>query len=58
MLIRDLLRRYPDVALVLRKHQVDPAYTYLSLELAAQASGQDVRRVLADVRAAVRPHAC
>jgi hypothetical protein len=44
MLIRDLLRRYPDVALVLRKHQVDPAYTYLSLELAAQA--------------AVRPHAC
>ena len=50
MLVRDLVRRYPDAAEILARYGVDAAQTHLSIEFAAEASQRDPKPLLTSLR--------
>jgi hypothetical protein len=50
MLVRDLVRRFPDAAAILARHGLEPEYDYLSIELAAEASQRDPKPLLTSLR--------
>ena len=50
MLVRDLVRRYPQAVDILDQHGVDPAFAHLSIELAAEASRQDPEPLISSLR--------